>query len=204
MSVEWLLIRGSGILSFALISASVIWGLLVSTGLVGRLVKVKALTWFHESLGIAALVAALVHVVVLSMHDYLKFTWAEILIPGESDWRPLAVAFGIMALYALLVVVISFYVKKRIGHKTWRAIHYASFGVFLASMLHGITAGTDTRAPIVLGLYLGSALAVGALMAVRLRNPSPSSPAVVRAPRAVRPDELDGKHDLSGAPAVLE
>lgn len=175
MSVEWLLIRGSGIISFALISASVIWGLLVSTGLVARLVKLKALTWFHESLGIAALVAAVAHIVVLSVHDYLKFTWAEILVPGQSDWRPLAVALGITALYALAVVVVSFYVKKRIGHKTWRAIHYGSFGVFLAAMLHGITAGTDTWAPLMLGLYLGSALVIGSLMALRLRGETPSS-----------------------------
>ena len=74
MSVEWLIIRGSGVVAFALLSAATIWGLLVSTKLLGRLVRAKPLTWFHESLGIGALLTTLVHVGVLSVHDFLEFS----------------------------------------------------------------------------------------------------------------------------------
>ena len=168
MSLEWMIIRGSGIVAFAALSAATIWGLLVSTKLLGKLVKAKPLTWFHESLGIAALVATAVHVGVLSIHDYLDFTWTEILVPGVSDWRSGAVALGVVALYGLVIVVGSFYVKKHIGQKTWRLIHFGSLGVFLASLLHGVTAGTDTQAPLMLGLYVGSALVVAALVGFRL------------------------------------
>jgi hypothetical protein len=101
MSGEWLLIRGSGVVAFALLTAATIWGLLVSSKLLGRLVKAKTLTWFHESLGIGALLATLMHVGVLSVHDYLDFTWLELVVPGWSDWRPLAVALGIVAFYGL-------------------------------------------------------------------------------------------------------
>jgi hypothetical protein len=94
-----MVIRGSGIAAFAALGAATIWGLLVSTKLLGKLVKAKPLTWFHESLGIAALVATAVHVAVLSMHDYLDFSWAEILVPGVSDWRSGAVALGVVAWY---------------------------------------------------------------------------------------------------------
>ena len=66
--------------------ATTTWGLLVSSKLLGRLVKAKPLSWFHESLAIGALIATAVHVGVLSVHDYLDFSWSEILIPGESDW----------------------------------------------------------------------------------------------------------------------
>lgn len=174
MSLEWVVIRGSGVAAFALLSAATIWGLLVSSKLLGRLVKAKALTWFHESLGIGALMATVVHIVTLSIHDYLEFTWYEILVPGISDWRPLPTALGITALYALVLVAGSFYLKKWIGQRWWRAIHFASFGVFVSSLLHGILAGTDTRAPLMLGLYLGSATVVFALLALRL---SPQGPA---------------------------
>ena len=115
MSVEWLIIRGSGVVAFALLSAATIWGLLVSTKLLGRLVKAKPLTWFHESLGIGALLATLVHVGVLSVHDFLDFSWAEIIVPGLSDWRPLAITTGIGALYGLLLVSTSFYFKRWMG-----------------------------------------------------------------------------------------
>lgn len=176
MSAEWMIIRGSGIAAFALLSASVIWGLLVSSKLVARFVKAKPLTWFHESLGIGALLAALVHVFVISIHDFLDFTWVEILIPGRSDWRPLPVAFGALAMYGLVVLVVSFYMRKWIGQKRWRAIHFSSLGVFLASLLHGIQAGTDTSNPIVLGLYAGSTIVVFALVAHRLVPTAEGSP----------------------------
>lgn len=168
MSIEWMVIRGSGLVAFAALSAATIWGLLVSSKLLGRLVKAKPLTWFHESLGISAILATVVHVVFLSIHDYLDFTWAEILLVGRSDWRTNAVAMGIVASYGLVVVVGSFYVKRYIGQKAWRLIHFGSLGVFMAALLHGITAGTDTRAPLVMGLYLGSAGVVALLVAIRL------------------------------------
>jgi hypothetical protein len=165
---EWLLIRGSGVVAFALLTAATIWGLLVSTKVLGRLVKAKTLTWFHESLGMGALLATLVHVGVLSVHDYLDFTWLELLVPGLSDWRPVAVAMGVAAFYGLLLVSTSFYLKRWIGQMTWRAIHFASIGVFVASLLHGMWAGTDTRTPMMIGLYVGSAAVVFTLIGLRL------------------------------------
>jgi methionine sulfoxide reductase heme-binding subunit len=175
MSAEWLVIRGSGVVAFALLSAATIWGMLVSSKLLGRLVKAKPLTWFHESLGIGALLAALVHIGVLSVHDFLDFSWMEILVPGVSEWRPLAVTVGIGAFYGLVLVSTSFYVKRWIGQKAWRTIHYASFGVFVSSLLHGIWAGTDTSSPLMIGLYLGSAIVVFALVGLRIVDETSST-----------------------------
>jgi sulfoxide reductase heme-binding subunit YedZ len=202
MSLEWMIIRGSGIAAFAALSAATIWGLLVSTKLLGKLVKAKPLTWFHESLGIAALVATAVHIGVLSIHDYLDFSWAEILVPGVSDWRSGAVTLGVVALYGLVIVAGSFYVKKHIGQKAWRLIHFASLGVFLASLLHGITAGTDTRTPFMLGLYLGSAFAVAALVGLRITaHEDASAPRPGQRPVPVAVNRADGP-EQKGLPAL--
>jgi len=187
MSVEWMVIRGSGIAAFALLSASTIWGLLVSSKLLGRLVRAKPLTWFHESLGIAALVATVVHIVTLSFHKYVPFSWSEILVPGRSDWRPWAIAFGIMALYGLTVVIVSFYMKRFIGQRAWRAIHFTAFGVFVSSLLHGMLAGTDTGNLWMIGLYLGSASVVFILMGLRMTESAPD-PAPRPAPHPERVD----------------
>ncbi len=177
MSGEWLVIRGSGIVAFALLSAAVIWGLLASTKLLQSVVKAKPLTWFHESLGMGALIATLVHIFVLSIHDFLEFSWAEILVPGLSDWKRLPVALGVVAFYGLVVVSMSFYLKKRIGQRAWRSIHYGSFGVFVASLIHGIHAGTDSAHPMMIGMYLGSVVVIMLLLAHRLISASSASPA---------------------------
>ena len=60
-----------------------------------------------------------------------------------------------------LLVLLSFYVRKRIGQKTWRRLHYVSFLAFLAATAHGLMAGTDTSAPwVVLGYLLMTAIVV--------------------------------------------
>jgi DMSO/TMAO reductase YedYZ heme-binding membrane subunit len=171
-----MVIRGSGIAAYALLSASVIWGLLVSSKVLGRLVKAKGLTFLHESLGISALVATAVHVGYVSVHEFLPFTWGEILVPGTSEWRPLPIAMGTMALYGLIIVVVSFYVRRFIGQKWWRIIHFGAFGVFVASLIHGVMAGTDSSSPWVIGLYLGTAVAVFALIALRLTPTAEGAP----------------------------
>jgi hypothetical protein len=182
VSLEWIVIRGSGIAAFALLTAATIWGLLVSSKLLGRVVKAKPLTWFHESLAVGALVATVVHVVVLSMHDFLDFSWSEILVPGASDWRPLAVGMGIAAFYGMVVVAGSFYVKRWIGQRRWRAIHFASLGVFISSLVHGIWAGTDSSSPLMMGLYLGSAVVVFCLVALRITEDPAKERGAVKEP----------------------
>ena len=184
MSVEWLIIRGSGVVAFALLSVATIWGLLVSTKLLGRLVRAKPLTWFHESLGIGALLATLIHVGVLSVHDFLDFSWAEILVPGLSDWRPPAVTAGIGAFYGLVLVSTSFYFKRWIGQKAWRVIHFASFGVFVTSLAARGLGWDRHRHPLMIGLYLGSAIVVFSLVALRIVGETPARGAPAKEPMA--------------------
>jgi len=186
VNVEWMIIRGSGIVAFALLAGSTIWGLLVSTKVLGRAVKAKPVTWFHESLGLAALIATVVHLVALTMDDYIAFGWIDVLVPGVATWNSMAVSFGITAFYGLAVVSLSFYMKGFIGQRAWRAIHFLAFGTFAGALVHGIMAGTDTGSPAVTSLYAGSALLVIGLVALRVvqQGSAPKAPAYQRDPNA--------------------
>jgi predicted ferric reductase len=166
VSVAWFLIRGSGLLAFGLLAASMCWGLVLS--MKARPRAVKSLTSVHEALSVSALLATAVHMFVLWRHDFVDFTLDEVLVPGASDWRPLAVAWGIMAFYGMALVTVSFYLRGRISQRYWRLLHFTSFGVFAAALVHGIMAGTDTSHPAVLGLYVSSLAAVLVLLAMRV------------------------------------
>lgn len=168
MNLTWYLIRGSGLAAFAMLSASVIWGLMISSKMFGRAVKAKGLQWIHESFSLAAVVATGVHLVTLSLDEFIDFTWVDILVPGVSQWEPLSVALGIAAFWTMAIVTISFYVKRWIGQSRWRAIHYLSFGSFIAALAHGVAAGTDTANPWVAGMYIGAGLVAVTLTALRL------------------------------------
>ena len=177
MSVEWMLIRGSGLVAYGLLAAATIWGLLIATKVLGRSVKAKPLTWFHEALGLAAVLATGLHMVGLALDDYIDFGWRELLVPGASTWNPLGVAFGVMGFYAVLVVSFSFYVKQFIGQAAWRAIHFLSFGTFVAVTLHGVLAGTDRGHPAVVAMYAASGAIVGLLLVIRIVQATGPAPA---------------------------
>ena len=168
MNLEWMLIRGTGIVAYLLLAMSMVWGLLLSTKLLGRAVKAKPLTWIHEAFGVGSLLATGAHMLFLWTDDFIEFDAAALFVPGASTWKPLAVAWGITAFYAMFVVSASFYVKRFIGHAAWRAIHFLAFGTFAAAAIHGITAGTDASHPVVTGMYVGSISIVALLIAIRV------------------------------------
>ena len=184
MSVEWMAIRGSGIIAFLLLAGSTIWGLLISTKVLGRAVTAKGVSWFHESLGIGALVATGIHMYFLFNHDYIDFGYRALFVPGASAWRPLAVALGVVAFYMMLLITVSFYVKKWIGQNAWRAIHMMSFGTFVGAGLHGVFSGTDTSHPVVMSMYVGSLAIVSILLVIRIAQAAaPEKPARTPRPR---------------------
>jgi hypothetical protein len=191
MSVEWMAIRGSGIIAFLLLAGSTIWGLLISTKVLGRAVKAKGVTWFHESLGIGSLVATGIHMYFLFNHDYIDFGYRAIFVPGAAAWRPLAVALGVVAFYMMLLITVSFYVKRWIGQSAWRAIHMTSFGTFIGAGLHGVFSGTDTSHPVVLAMYFGSLSVVALLLAIRIAQAAGPTPEPRRAPRARASEAAD-------------
>jgi len=168
MNLTWFIIRGSGLAAFALLSASMIWGLWISNRTFGRTVKAKGLQWLHESLGLAAVAATVIHMVALSMDEFIGFGLADILVPGFATWEPLAVALGVVTFWTMVAVSASFYVKRWISQSMWRSIHYLSFGSFVAALAHGVMAGTDTGHPLVTSLYVGATIAVVLLTGIRI------------------------------------
>ena len=56
----------------------------------------------------------------------------------------------------MLVVYVSFPLRRRIGTRTWRRLHWATYAVFALATVHGLAAGSSTREAWALLLY-GSA-----------------------------------------------
>ena len=153
----WYVARSGGIVALALTGMSVIWGLLYSTKLLQGGPTPKWTLDLHRFLGGAAVTFTAIHVAALVLDSYVHFGWAEILIPFASEWKPGAVAWGIVTTYLLLAVQITSMMMKRIPRRWWKLVHFSSYGLFWTGLVHGITAGTDAGNP----LYVaGSALAV--------------------------------------------
>ena len=66
------------------------------------------------------------------------------------------------------IVVASFYVRRRIGQRAWRALHVLTFLAFAGATAHGILAGSDSGAAWTWWMYAGSVTIVMFLFAYRL------------------------------------
>jgi predicted ferric reductase len=184
MNLSWISARGAGIAAYSLLAAGTMWGLLLSSKTLAGRISTKSLTFVHEALSVGALVATIIHVTAILTDQYVGFTLTNVLVPGTSSWRPLAVAFGIVALYGLVLTSSTFYIRRRIGQATWRAIHYLTYGVFTSALIHGIKAGTDSHGVLAVALYGGTGVVVLALTAIRVASYGEESPRTARTPAA--------------------
>lgn len=141
--VWWFVARSSGIIAWALLTASVCWGLLLSTRLLSRRVSPAWLLDLHRHLGGLAVIFTAIHLAGLVADSYVTFGWTELFIPMASSWRPGAVAFGIVAFYLLLAIEVTSLAMRRLPRSLWRWVHRSSFVLFGFATYHGIAAGTD-------------------------------------------------------------
>jgi predicted ferric reductase len=101
----------------------------------------------HEYVSLLGMAFALFHALVILGDQYMNFTPLQILVPFTTvDYRPVWVGLGQIGFYVWALVNLSFYIRPTIGQKTWRLLHYLSFGMYLLGLFHGIFSGTDSTA----------------------------------------------------------
>ena len=142
--VAWYVCRAAGLVAFAALTLSVWLGLGMSTRLLGPK-RHKALFGWHQTLAWTGLSMLVLHAGALLFDPTLHFGLASVLTPFASAWRPAAVAAGVIAGWVTLVLAGSFRLRKRIGQRGWRRLHYATFAAFALALGHALTAGSDLR-----------------------------------------------------------
>jgi sulfoxide reductase heme-binding subunit YedZ len=172
----WLLARSSGFTAYLLLTASVLAGLVLKSRPF-RSLRLATVTDTHRVLALSALGALAAHGISLVLDATVRMPLLGLLVPGLSPYRPLAVGIGVLTAELMAVVYASFSLRKRIGARNWRRLHWATYAVFAGATLHGLAAGTDAGRPWAFGIYLGSVGAVAAAAAWRaLVPPLPTTP----------------------------
>jgi predicted ferric reductase len=155
----WYVARSAGLVAWALLAASVLWGLALSTKVLGPRVRPNWMLDLHRWLGGLTLTFTGLHVGALLLDTYVHFGLVSLLVPFATSWHPAAVAWGIVSLYLLAAVEVTSLLRSRLPKSLWRKTHFLSFVLFVTSTLHGLSAGTDTA---------GTMLRIGVLMTASL------------------------------------
>ena len=168
-AVAWDIARAGGFTAYILLALSVIVGLALSTKLQSpsrwpRLINSE----LHNFLTLLSTIFLGVHVLAVWVDPFTHFGWSEVLIPFASYYRPIWMAFGIVALYLGIAIGISTLLRKRIGYIWWRRLHVMTLVIFLLTTVHGLFTGSDTQTWWGLGIYLVSIVVVGLLFCRRV------------------------------------
>ncbi len=142
--VFWYITRATGFTAYLMLFANMVLGLMVKTKQYDDLVPRWSSFDLHQFTALLALGFLALHVFSLLFDSFLPFTLTQLFVPGTSTYRPFWIAVGIISLYALVVVTVTFYFRAQIGQRAWRLIHYASFVAFYLVLAHGVFSGSDS------------------------------------------------------------
>jgi methionine sulfoxide reductase heme-binding subunit len=139
----WYVTRAAGVAAYALLAVVVDFGILLS---LARQLETRV-SWVLDDLHqfLALLTAAMIalHLGVLLFDPFITFSLANLLLPFGEPYQPLGISVGVLALYALLILLVSSWLRRYIPRRVWRTLHYVSFAAFVLVTAHGLLAGSD-------------------------------------------------------------
>jgi predicted ferric reductase len=150
----WHLVRSSGTVAYLLLMASTIWGLFLSSQVVKNWSPGPISMTLHSTISSLALLLGLLHALLLMFDAYFVYDLSSIFVPFTGPYRPEFVGLGTLGFWIILIVTLSFSLRKRIGQKLWKLLHYTSYAAFGLITAHGLLAGTD-------GTHIGFRLLTG-------------------------------------------
>ena len=153
--------RSSAFVAYLLLWVSMLAGLSITSKTGRKWPGMAASFGVHRYTTLLGLGFAVIHALSLLGDPFMGYTIGQLLTPFQAgSYKPQWIGLGQFALYALAIVAFSFYVRNRLGMRTWRMIHSLSFALFLTALIHGLQTGSDSSSWWASGLYWISAASV--------------------------------------------
>lgn len=172
----WYATRAAAVSAYILLTLTVLMGLARSLARVARVRVSWLVEENHQILAVITAVFVALHLLTLLLDPLIPFSLINLVVPVGEPYSPIAVGAGVIALYGMVAVLLSSWLRRRMSYGVWRTLHYASFVTFLLVTAHGIFAGSDTSEPWMILVYLVSAGLVGLGVLARILWPAPTPP----------------------------
>lgn len=139
----WYVARASGVVAWLMLTASVVWGVVLATKAFPNQRRPAHLLDLHRWLGGLTVAFTFVHLAALVADSYITFDMVDLLVPFAAPWKTGAVALGVFGFWTLIAVEATSLAMRRLPRKVWRMIHLVSYVTFWLASLHAAFAGTD-------------------------------------------------------------
>jgi predicted ferric reductase len=125
-------------------------GLLTANICLGLLMGVRYNPWvrwphrrinyfrLHNWTGYAALAVVLVHPLLILLAPKEDFHLPDLLYPQNGPKQPVVNSLGALALYLLIVVVVTSYFRTSLPRRAWRLLHYLTYPAAALFFVHGL------------------------------------------------------------------
>lgn len=187
--LAWYVARASGIVAWATVTASILWGLSLSSRLVRKRGVPAWLLDLHRYLGTLSLVFVIVHLGGLWADNFVYFGWQELFVPRKSPWKTAAVTWGIVALYFLVAIQVTSWFMRHMPRRLWHAIHLSSIGLWITATVHTFLAGQDRHNTLLQWFVVGSTILVLQLTLFRVMTLRTAHKWALRPDTATKPSD---------------
>jgi len=158
ISLPWYISRAAGISAYILMFLIIILGAGMTTSFIYRYISPTKAWMIHKYLSLALGIILLTHIFILLFDKFINFSFGDILVPFFSSFQPLYLSLGIFAFYLLIIIIFSSLFFRLKYKRAWRGIHYATYTLFIFSIVHGFFIGTDSGTIWMRSIYIVSSL----------------------------------------------
>jgi sulfoxide reductase heme-binding subunit YedZ len=145
-SAYWYLARGTGVVALLLLTASVVLGVMNSVRFsAGPRWPRFAIDTLHRDVSLLVLVVLAAHIITSVLDSFAPISLLNSVIPFTGSYRPLWIGLGALSFDLLVALVVTSLTRRRLGYRTWRAIHWFAYASWPVAVLHGLGTGTDTK-----------------------------------------------------------
>ncbi|MDO0911367.1 ferric reductase-like transmembrane domain-containing protein [Streptomyces sp. DT2A-34] len=178
----WYANRATGAVCLVLFTVVVLLGIAVRLrGRIPGLPRFGTVT-LHRTLSLSATAFLAPHIAFAVIDDYVDITVLDVLVPFASEHQPLWLGLGTVAFDLMLAVLVTSLLRERVGHRTWRAVHWLAYASWPIALIHGVGIGTDTGSDWMTWLTVACVAAVVTAFGLRLAH---SARAARRTPAAL-------------------
>jgi len=139
----WALGRGTGITALAFMTVSVTLGIATRSGRPLAALPRFAVADMHRFAALAGTVLVALHVTLLFFDPYAQLRLMDFAVPFLGAYRPLWLGLGTLALDVLVAVIVSSLLRHRLGVRTFRVVHWATYALWPIAFAHALGNGTD-------------------------------------------------------------
>jgi sulfoxide reductase heme-binding subunit YedZ len=165
----WAVGRGTGIMALVFLSMSVAIGIATRSGRQLLALPRFAISDVHRFVALAGTLFVAMHVGLLFLDPYAQLKAVDFVVPFLGAYRPLCQGLGTLAVDVLFVLIMTSLLRRRIGVRAFRVLHWSTYALWPLAFGHAVSNGTDAGHAWFLLIAGGCALIVIAALVWRTR-----------------------------------